>query len=713
MRRVSCIAPCLLWLACAAAGGREERATRPAPDGSVPTAACPVVPRPDSCILHGPWTRALDVQSPARVRIDPSLPKEGYEANVGASGVEIRAGSAEGAFRAETTLKALRSSDGRLPYVTVRDAPRFSWRGLHLDVARHFFAPDAVFAIVDRMVLLKLDVLHLHLSDDQGFRLAVEKHPELTAVGAYRSEPAGRVGGFYSADDVRAIVAYARARFVTIVPEIDVPGHVTALLASHPELSCTGGPFKVPSTWGIFEDVLCVGNDATFALIGDILDAVVALFPGPWVHVGGDEVPGARWSACPKCRARMKAEGLASAHELQGWFSKKVAAMVRARGKTPIGWDEMLDTGLPQGAVAMVWRSREVGLAAARAGRDVIMVPNDTSYLDMKQSGHPSEPGAEGRRPWTRVFSFDPAPASLEPAARAHVLGGQVALWTEYVTDLAQADLLLFPRAAAAAEVLWSSAHASEDDFADRMRGLFSVLDRSGVGYFVAPPEGLAKKTVFIGATELRLAPPALHRAGRVLLDADGKGFAPYVRPLAISATTTARAVLELPNGRRSPILAGAFVKELPRVARALPLGPTGALYNYVEGPFDRVPALGAIAPLRKGAVSRIERPPGRRSEDYAVRFEARFVAKETGVYRFIAVADDGIIVSLDGERVVDDDGVHGPREAPGEIALEAGAHDLLVDYFQGKGGDALDLFVEGPGLARRRVEGELLRQPP
>lgn len=668
-----------------ALGGCPAPPASPASRTAVGAARCPVVPLPVRCDLGGVRVRLRE----PRVEIDAGLPPEGYVLTVSRAAIAVRAGSPEGAFRARATLAVLVGDDGEVPIGVIEDAPRFRWRGLHVDVARHFLPPAAIRALVDRMVLLKLDVLHLHLTDDQGFRLPVAGHPELTQVGG--------ADGYYTEEDIRALVRYAAERFVTVVPEVDVPGHVRAILASHPEVSCTGGPLEVPRTWGIFDDVLCVGNEATFQLLGDVLDAVVRLFPGPYLHVGGDEVPPTRWSACPKCRARMRALGLATPRELQGWFGRKVAEMVRARGRRLVGWDEMLDAGLPEGATVMAWRSADVGLAAAKAGHDVVMVPSESTYLN------------DPTIPWTRVLAFDPAPPSLDPAARRHVLGGQVALWSEEVTSLADADQRLFPRAFAAAESMWSRAPGDPGDFPARLAPALRALERIGGGYFVEPPAGMPKKRVFLDRTEVTLVPPALHPGARVVLL---PARAPVTGPLAFGESAELSAITLLPNGKASAPVAGRVAKELPRPARPLPLGPTGVDYKYIEGPFERVPSFDGAA-LRSGALSRIERPPGARAERWAARFEGRFVAPSTGVYAFTALADDGVRLAIDGEVVLEDDGVHEPREARGEIALAAGAHALVVGYFQGEGEAALDVLVEGPGLARARLEGALLRRAP
>jgi hexosaminidase len=450
-----------------------------------------------------------------RARIDPSsLQPEGYRLSVAPEGVRIVAGSDAGAFRAWTTLRQLvppealagaASRDGRdrswpVPCVEIADQPRFPWRGLMLDTCRHFFPVGFVKKVIEALAFHRMNVFHWHLTEDQGWRIEIRRHPELTAVGAWRSgtvigrlptdEPPRfdgiRHGGFYTQDEVRDVVSYAAARHVTVVPEIEMPGHARAALAAHPELSCTGGPFEVARTWGIHDDVFCAGNDAVLALMEEVLDEVAGLFPGPFIHVGGDECPKTRWKACPKCQARIRAEGLAGEDALQSWFIRRIERMVNARGKRLVGWDEILEGGLAPNATVMSWRGEAGGIEAARQGHDVVMSPVSHCYLDYRQDEDPAgEPVAfDAYLPLEQVYSDEPVPPDLTPEQGKRVLGVQGNLWTEYIATPERAEYMTWPRACALAEAGWSPAASREwGDFRARLAGHLARLDALGIRY--------------------------------------------------------------------------------------------------------------------------------------------------------------------------------------------------------------------------------------
>jgi hexosaminidase len=353
---------------------------------------------------------------------------------------------------------------------------------------------------LDTLAFHKMNVFHWHLTEDQGWRIEIRRHPELADLGAWRTGTlVGRFsgegprefdgvrhGGFYTQEQVKDVVAYAAQRHVTVVPEIEMPGHAQAALAAHPELSCTGGPFEVSRTWGIHGDVFCAGNDAVFALIEDVIDEVVALFPGPFLHIGGDECPKARWKACPKCQARIRAEGLANEDALQSWFVRRIERMVNARGKRLVGWDEILEGGLAPNATVMSWRGVEGGIEAARLGHDVVMSPTTHCYLDYQQAEDPStEPAAfDAYLPLEKVYSYEPVPPELSPEQGRHVLGVQGNLWTEYIATPQQAEYMLWPRACALAEAGWSPAGPRDwGAFRARLAVHLPRLDALGVRY--------------------------------------------------------------------------------------------------------------------------------------------------------------------------------------------------------------------------------------
>ncbi|HNM28087.1 MAG TPA: family 20 glycosylhydrolase, partial [Saprospiraceae bacterium] len=334
------------------------------------------------------------------------------------------------------------------PCCTIADAPRFAYRGLHLDVGRHFFPVEYIKRYIDLMAFHKVNVFHWHLTDDQGWRIEIKKYPKLntvavcrdsTLIGHNADQPRRFDGkpycGFYTQEEIKEVVAYARERFITIVPEIEMPGHALAALSAYPELGCTGGPYKAAGSWGVFEDVFCAGNDETFRFVEEVLAEVCALFPGPYVHVGGDECPKTRWKNCPKCQARMKAEGLKDEHELQSYFIRRAENILAAHGKKLIGWDEILEGGLAPSATVMSWRGTEGGIAAAREHHDVIMTPTSNCYLDYYQSKNvDNEPLAiGGYLPIEQVYAYEPVPDELTPEETRYILGVQANVWTEYI----------------------------------------------------------------------------------------------------------------------------------------------------------------------------------------------------------------------------------------------------------------------------------------
>jgi hexosaminidase len=367
-----------------------------------------------------------------------------------------------------------------------------------LDVSRHFFTKEEVEQILDALAMHKINVLHWHLVDDQGWRIEIKKYPRLTEVGAWRKAigfgldpkastaygPDGRYGGFYTQEDIREVVAYAAARHITIVPEIEMPGHSSAALAAYPQFSCNGGPFTTDVGGGVFPGVYCAGNDGTFDFLQNVLTEVFALFPSKYIHVGGDEVPTTSWEKCPKCQARKKAEGLTSDRQLESYFIQRMEKFINANGRSLIGWSEIREGGLAQNAALMDW----IGGATegASAGHDVVMTPEADCYLDHYQSrDHAKEPLAIGGfLPLRKIYGFDPIPAKLAPEFQSHILGAQGNLWAEYIPNLRHAEYMIFPRESALAEVAWSPKEARNfDDFLRRLEIDDRRLEQMGVNY--------------------------------------------------------------------------------------------------------------------------------------------------------------------------------------------------------------------------------------
>ncbi|MER6088477.1 beta-N-acetylhexosaminidase [Streptomyces bluensis] len=459
------------------------------------------------------------------LRIDSGLAPEEYRLVSDSTGVLIEGGSAAGVFWGAQTLRQLLGPDAyrraplsrdrawAVPYVTIEDSPRFRWRGLMLDVARHFMPKDGVLRYLDLMAAHKLNVFHFHLTDDQGWRLEIERYPKLTEIGSWRARtkfghrasPLWEEkphGGYYTQDDIREIVAYAAERHISVVPEIDIPGHSQAAIAAYPELGNTDvidtTSLTVWDTWGINKNVLAP-TDNTLRFYEGVLEEVLDLFPADvaefssFVHIGGDECAKDQWRRSPTAQQRIEALGLAGEDELQSWFIRHFDTWLTARGRRLIGWDEILQGGLAPGAAVSSWRGYHGGITAARAGHDVVMCPEQQVYLDHRQHGGADEPVPIGYvRTLEDVYRFEPVPPELTPEEARHVLGTQANVWTEVMEDPARVDYQTFPRLAAFAEVAWSSLPApGERDFADfehRMSAHYGRLDALGVAY--RPPAG-------------------------------------------------------------------------------------------------------------------------------------------------------------------------------------------------------------------------------
>jgi hexosaminidase len=427
---------------------------------------------------------------------------EGYEIECTRNYIKITASGRPGLFYGMISVLQMMQPNMEdptsfmVPACKIKDEPRFKWRGMHLDVCRHFYGKEFIKKYIDLLALHKLNTFHWHLTEDQGWRIEIKKYPRLTEIGAWRNGSmvgpysdhtidTVRYGGFYTQDDVREIVKYAASRHITVVPEIEMPGHALAALAAYPELSCTGGPFEVAKEWGVFEDVYCAGNENTFAFIEDVLTEVCGLFPGKYIHIGGDECPKERWKQCAKCQKRMKDEGLKDEHELQSYFIRRIEKFLNSKGKQIIGWDEILEGGLAPNAAVMSWRGEEGGIEAANQQHNVVMSPGSHCYFDHYQGDPSLEPLAIGGfTPIEKVYAYDPVPAGLNDSLAKYILGAQANVWTEYILTKAQVEYMALPRMCALAEVLWTPKEKKDPaSFQDRLIQHFGFLDKWGINY--------------------------------------------------------------------------------------------------------------------------------------------------------------------------------------------------------------------------------------
>lgn len=432
--------------------------------------------------------------------LDPRLQIEGYRLEIRASGMTLTAESRAGLYRGVQTVRQLMAVAGhQVPCGEIEDQPAFPWRGMLLDCGRHFMPLDVIKETIDQLAYHKFNVLHWHLTEDQGWRMEVPAYPDLSEVAAWRQQTDdSRYGGYYTVAEMKEIVAYAAARYITVVPEIELPGHAQAALAAYPELSCRGVPLDVQTQWGIFKDVYCAGNDEVFTFLENVFAHALEVFPSQYIHIGGDECPKDRWQKCAKCQARIAAEGLSGEHELQSWFIRRMENWLREHGRRLIGWDEILEGGLAPQATVQSWRGTRGAIAAAQQGHDTIVSPTSHCYFDYDVA----------TLDLRQVYTFDPVPSKLTESETRHVLGGEMNLWSEYIPP-ARLQNMMFPRMTAMAECLWT--RPPERDFGEflgRMRPHMAVLKSMGVesGPADRPVEFSVEVDPADGTTRVRLA---------------------------------------------------------------------------------------------------------------------------------------------------------------------------------------------------------------
>lgn len=424
---------------------------------------------------------------------------EGYELKIGLDRIVISSASTKGLFYGIQTLLQVipyeQNSKIKLPFLTITDKPKFQWRGMHLDVCRHFFPVDFIKKYIDFLAMYKMNRFHWHLTDDQGWRIEIKKYPKLQEIAAWRNgSMVGhytdqkydtlRYGGYYTQEEVAEIVTYASQRHITVIPEIEMPGHAQAALAAYPELSCTGGLFEVAKEWGVLDDVFCP-KEETFTFLENVLTEVMALFPSKIIHIGGDECPKTRWKNCEHCQKLMIVKGLKDEHELQSYFIQRIEKFLNSKGRNIIGWDEILEGGLAPNAAVMSWRGTQGGIDAAKAKHNVVMCPGSYCYFDYYQADPKNEPIAIGGYiPIEKVYSFNPIPKELTTEEEKYILGAQANLWTEYIATPEHVEYMVMPRMAALSEVVWGTSNTDEyKNFQNRLLQHFSIYKAKNINY--------------------------------------------------------------------------------------------------------------------------------------------------------------------------------------------------------------------------------------
>ena len=531
---------------------------------------------------YAPKTKAIaageQVKNAIVLGLDPSIAnKEGYVLTTTPEGISINGQTENGVFYGIQTLRKSIPAEAKeatilIPAGEIKDEPRFSYRGMHLDVGRHFFPKEFMKKYIDLLALHNMNTFHWHLTDDQGWRIEIKKYPKLTEIGSQRSRTViGRntqeydntpYGGFFTQEEAKEIVKYAQERYITVIPEVDLPGHMLAALAAYPEMGCTGGPYEVCPRWGIFEDVLCIGNDQTMQFLEDVMNEIIEIFPSKYVHIGGDEAPRTRWEKCPKCQARIKTEGLkadknhTAEDRLQSYCMTRIEEFLNSKGRQIIGWDEILEGDVAPNATVMSWRGMEGGIKAAQLGHDVIMTPTSFCYFDYYQTADTKdEPlGIGGYVPIEKVYSLEPVPAVLTEEQSKHILGAQANLWTEYIHSSEHVEYMVLPRMAALAEVQWTQPEKKDfKDFTKRLARLMKFYQRDGFNYAkhvfdlkVDFTPDVTKKAVVVTLSTIDDAPIYYTLDGTEPTTASLK----YTEPVSITETADFQAVVIRPEGK-------------------------------------------------------------------------------------------------------------------------------------------------------------------
>ncbi len=659
---------------------------------------------------------------------------EGYTLKSDDQRVVIEAKTSDGIFYGIQSLLQLLPSQVkgpvRIPAVEIVDQPRYSWRGLHLDVCRHFFPVEFVEKLIDGMAMHKMNTFHWHLTDDQGWRIEIKKYPKLTEIGAWRPETkvghmsdyphkydGQKYGGFYTQEQIREVVKYAQERHITIVPEIEMPGHAQAAVAAYPELSCFADSTLKPWTlWGVSENVFCAGKEETFRFIEDVLTEVCDLFPGGYVHVGGDECPKSHWQKCPLCQKRIKAEKLKNEHELQSYFIQRVEHLLAARGKKLIGWDEILEGGLAENAAVMSWRGEEGGIEAASMGHNVVMTPGNWCYFDNYQSNYDNEPVAiGGLTPMEEVYGYEPTPAKLPDDKKELVMGAQANVWTEYMASEDHVEYMIFPRLSALSEVLWTNPeHKDYSDFTERMNKHYLRLAKAGLNFRVPVPEEMPGIQIF-GQEDVEIALSCEASTAQIRYTTDGSEPGPgsplYSAPIKVNLKNdiTLKAATFLRDGTRSKTQTS-LLKFRNFVPTDKPSLEPGLKYTVFTGPFRSFTEVGGTE-KSTGTTLSVRIPEAARDTMSGWKLEGYLKIEKEGTYQFELTSACGSGMFIGDELVINNDGFSYGNTRTGNVFLKPGLYPVRINYFDTMYGCWLELKYKGPGIELTPVPEDKLFQ--
>lgn len=633
-----------------------------------------------------------------------------YSLKVEANSIKI-GGSASGRFYALQSLYQMMPLGGKgaveIQRTAIADVPRFKYRGMHLDVSRHFFPVDEVKRYIDQMSRLKLNVFHWHLTDDQGWRIEIKKYPKLTEIGSKRSEshqgtysPIFKgdgipVEGFYTQDQIKDVVAYAKARYITVIPEIELPGHASAALAAYPEFGCkTDFAYNVQKTWGIFKETYCP-TEATFKFLEDVIDETIKLFPdSPYVHIGGDEVLKDHWKESAFVQELKKKENLKDEHEVQSFFVRRMEKFINSKGKKIIGWDEILEGGVAPNATIMSWRGMKGGIEAAKAHHDVIMTPNDYVYLDYGQGDPAYEPLNIGSYvPLKRVYEFDPVPKELSKDEAKYIIGGQANIWTEYIPDAKQLEYMAFPRMLALAEDVWTMpGEKNYDDFMRRVEAYLPTLDTLGINYRIPEPDGLQNVVTDAETAMITLKPMS---GTKVLYTLDGStpddSSPAYSQPIAVelkdNETKTLKTVVVLATGRKSVVYAATIIRGKLYDAENTAASKPGLNYLLTVPSADGVSEPKKITGETQGLALQQFGKQIDLKQNFAVQYDGFIKVPADGVYELQVDSTWGVTAVLGGQMIIDSQGTAERKLRSGVAPLKAGLQRISIRYDH-RGGD-------------------------
>lgn len=648
---------------------------------------------------------------------DPTekMNEEAYRLDVTPTGVKARATTPKGLFYAIQTFMQLlpaevesstlvKNIDWTAPCATVSDAPRFTYRGVMLDPCRHFIPVENIKKQLDVLSLFKINTFHWHLTDDQGWRIEIKKYPKLTEVGAKRIEGEGfEYGGFYTQDDIKDVVAYAAERFITVIPELEIPGHEMAAIAAYPELSCKGEPGTPRIIWGVEDIVMCPGKEDMFRFLEDVIAEMVPLFPGTYFHIGGDECPKSSWKSCPACQARIKAEGLrtdkqhAAEERLQGYVVARIEKVLARYGKKIIGWEEILEGGLSPNATVMSWLGESGGIASAMLGHDAIMTPvGNGLYLDYYQGDSKIEPVTiGGYTPLSKVYNYNPVPDTLVTMGKDHhIKGVQGNNWSEYMYTTDLMEYCMYPRMMAVAEIAWTNLDRKDyRDFERRIYNAYVRLDGHGINYHIPQPEqpgGSCNFVAFIDSTSLAFK---TSRPEIMVYTLNGSepdtSSAPYTEPLFITENTTLKIRTVLPSGKMSPTRTITAEKQTPAPAIKIEDPTPGLKMEMTNGMFLSTAELDKVTEWKELTVkslrdisyqTKVKVAGSMRSiQQYAAIATGYVDIPEDGVYFFSSNNEE---VWLDGKCLINNEGeVKRYSRHDTSVALAKGLHELKVVF--------------------------------